>query len=85
MEQKEKIQLAKQLVENNQLFTFLQQILLEETNLSSDLIISKSNEELGEWVRSKAIAKQQITDRIAKIKQLAQLEKATNPTPTAPK
>jgi hypothetical protein len=64
---------AKAIVENKEISDLLAKILLvEEDRLSAELIATKTNEELGEFVRANALAETKVKLRFNQLKLLAQ-------------
>lgn len=65
-------QIAKAIVENAPMVELLAKVLLaEEDKLSAELISSKTNDELGEFVRANYLAETKIKLRFDRLKRLA--------------
>lgn len=73
------------LIGNKELSEFVFKHLIEEKEqISSDLIASKTNEELGEIVRANDLAQQKIASRFNNIKLMARTDES-NSSPVAPR
>lgn len=65
-------QLAASIVSNKDIVELLGRIFLtEDTKLSAEVISTKPNAELGEFVRADYLAEQKVLNRFSKLKQLA--------------
>lgn len=66
-------QIAKALIGNKQYTELIAKVFLEsEDKLSSDVILNKTNEQLGEIVRASDLAEQKVKSRFNVLKMLAQ-------------
>ena len=80
---KEEKELAKALVENKPYMALLAKIMLEkEDKINSDIILTKTNEQLGEMVRADDLAEQKIANRFNILKNLG-TSFGKKPVPTA--
>lgn len=80
-EQERKV--AKNLLENKEALELIAKIFLEtEDKINSDLVFTKTNEELGEIVRANDLAEQKVKTRFNILKNLGQKQTGT-PKPAA--
>lgn len=78
-------QIAKSIVDNEDYVELLAKVLLtEEDKFTSEVIQSKTNEELGEYVRANDLAEQKVKQRFNRLKMAAE-QKGGKPNPAAKK
>lgn len=81
----EERQVARAIIGNKQYTELIAKVFLEsEDKLTSDVILSKTNEELGEIVRANDLAEQKVKSRFNVLKMLAQNSQGS-PKPAAKK
>lgn len=65
-------EIAKRIVENEDMINLIKKVFVEpEEKIAFDIIKEKSNEELGEIVRANTVAEEKIRNRLIRLKNLA--------------